>query len=133
MKFPDSTQLEIIRNSGFATIVSKQIHDLGEEMELKSNLKGDDLYIYLTGELDEHSVSSVREKADRMIDDHAGLSRAVFNLAGVKFMDSTGIGFLIGRYKKLKKYGMGMYLENPNTGADKILELSGIYTLMPKI
>ncbi len=102
-------------------------------MELKSNLKGDDLYIYLTGELDEHSVSSVREKADRMIDDNAGLSRAVFNLAGVKFMDSTGIGFLIGRYKKLKKYGMGMYLENPNTGADKILELSGIYTLMPKI
>ena len=102
-------------------------------MELKSNLKGDDLYIYLSGELDEHSVSSVREKADRMIDDNAGLSRAVFNLAGVKFMDSTGIGFLIGRYKKLKKYGMGMYLENPNVGADTILELSGIYTLMPKI
>ena len=102
-------------------------------MELKSNLKGDDLYIYLTGELDEHSVSAVRQKADRMIDDNAGLSRAVFNLAGVKFMDSTGIGFLIGRYKKLKKYGMGMYLENPNTGADKILELSGIYALMPKI
>ncbi len=77
-------------------------------MELKSNLKGDDLYIYLSGELDEHSVSSVREAADRMIDNNAGLSRAVFNLAGVKFMDSTGIGFLIGRYKKLKKYGMGM-------------------------
>ena len=102
-------------------------------MELKSNLKGEDLYIYLSGELDEHSVSSVREAADRMIDNNAGLSRAVFNLAGVKFMDSTGIGFLIGRYKKLKKYGMGMYLENPNVGADKILELSGIYTLMPKI
>ncbi len=78
-------------------------------------------------------MSSVREAADRMIDNNAGLSRAVFNLAGVKFMDSTGIGFLIGRYKKLKKYGMGMYLENPNVGADKILELSGIYTLMPKI
>ena len=102
-------------------------------MELKGNIKGDDLYLYLTGELDEHSVSSLREAADRMIDDNAGRSRAVFNLAGVKFMDSTGIGFLIGRYKKLKKYGMDMYLENPNTGADKILELSGIYTLMPKI
>ena len=102
-------------------------------MELKGNVKGDDLYIYLMGELDEHSVSSVREKADRIIDDNAGLARAVFNLAGIKFMDSTGIGFLIGRYKKLQKYGMGMYLENPNTGADKILELSGIYKLMPKI
>ena len=102
-------------------------------MELKSNLKGDDLYIYLAGELDEHTVASVRTAADRMIDENAGRSRAVFNLAGVKFMDSTGIGFLIGRYKKLKKYGMDMYLENPNTGADKILELSGIYALMPKI
>jgi len=102
-------------------------------MELKSSRRGDDLYIYLTGELDEHSVASVREDADRMIDDNAGLSRAIFNLAGVKFMDSTGIGFLIGRYKKLQKYGMDMCLENPNTGADKILELSGIYSLMPKI
>ena len=102
-------------------------------MELKSNVKGDNLYLYLAGELDEHTVSTVRESADRMIDDNAGCARAVFNLAGVKFMDSTGIGFLIGRYKKLKKYGMDMYLENPNVGADKILELSGIYKIMPKI
>ncbi len=133
MKYIFSTELEKLRNLRFDTIVLIQIHDGGEALELKSNLKGDDLYIYLSGELDEHSVSSVREAADRMIDNNAGLSRAVFNLAGVKFMDSTGIGFLIGRYKKLKKYGMGMYLENPNVGADKILELSGIYTLMPKI
>ena len=102
-------------------------------MEMQGLRKGDNLYIYLSGELDEHSVGEVRERADRMIDENAGLSRAVFNLAGVRFMDSTGIGFLIGRYKKLKKYGMGMYLENPDTGADKILSLSGVYTLMPKI
>ncbi len=102
-------------------------------MELQGSRKGDNLYLFLSGELDEHSVSAVRERADRLIDENAGLSRAVFNLAGVKFMDSTGIGFLIGRYKKLKKYGMGMYLENPDPCADKILELSGVYTLMPKI
>ena len=48
-------------------------------------------------------------------------------------MDSTGIGFLNGRYKRLQKNGMGMYLENPNAGADKILALSGVYSLMPKI
>ena len=55
------------------------------------------------------------------------------SVAGMTFMDSSGIGFLIGRYKKLRRYGMGMYLENPNAGADKILELSGVYSLMPKI
>ena len=102
-------------------------------MELKMNRRGDDLYVYMMGELDEHSVSKVREEADSAIDDNAGLSRAIFNLAGVKFMDSTGIGFLIGRYKRLQKYGMDMCLENPNANADKILELSGIYSLMPKI
>ena len=95
--------------------------------------KGDSLYIYLSGELDEHSVAAARTEADRCIDQGAGLSRAVFNLAGVKFMDSTGIGFLIGRYKRLKRYGMGMYLENPNAGADKILEMSGLYSIIPKV
>lgn len=102
-------------------------------MKIQENRNGENLYIYLTGELDEHSVCAVREQTDKLIDENAGLSRAVFNLAGVKFMDSTGIGFLIGRYKKLQKYGMTMYLENPNAGADKILSLSGVYSLMPKL
>lgn len=102
-------------------------------MKLQGSRKGDNLYIYLSGELDEHSVAALRESADKLIDENAGLSRAVFNLAGLRFMDSTGIGFLIGRYKKLKKYGMGMYLENPEESADKILSLSGLYSLMPKI
>lgn len=102
-------------------------------MKLQGSRRGDNLYIYLTGELDEHSVAALRENADRLIDENAGLSRAIFNLAGLRFMDSTGIGFLIGRYKKLKKYGMQMYLEDPETNADKILSLSGLYSLMPKI
>ncbi len=102
-------------------------------MDLKWTRTGENLYVYLTGELDEHSVAAVRAETDRIIDDNAGLSRAVFNLAGLRFMDSTGIGFLIGRYKRLKKYGMSMYLENPETSADKILSLSGLYSLMPKI
>ena len=87
-------------------------------MNMQSRRTGESLYIYLDGELDEHSVAQVRERADRLIDENAGASRAVFNLAAVRFMDSTGIGFLIGRYKKLRKYGMVMALESPNAGAD---------------
>ncbi len=102
-------------------------------MKIQSCRRGNDLYLYLSGELDEHCVCELREMADRIIDESAGLSRAIFNLAGVRFMDSTGIGFLMGRYKRLKRYGMSMYLENPDTGADKILSLSGIYSLMPKV
>lgn len=102
-------------------------------MKLQSCSRGDNLYFYLSGELDECSVSALRSETDRLIDEHAGCSRAVFNLAGVKFMDSTGIGFLIGRYNKLHGYGIRMALESPDRNADKILLLSGVYSLIPKI
>lgn len=102
-------------------------------MKLQASRRGDNLYIYLSGELDEHSAPALRAGTDKLIDENAGLSRAVFNLAGLRFMDSAGIGFLIGRYKKLKKYGMGMYLENPEESADKVLSVSGLYSLIPKI
>ena len=47
-------------------------------------------------------------------------------------MDSTGIGFLIGRYKKAARISVPLYIEKPNFSADKILNLSGIYSLIPK-
>lgn len=102
-------------------------------MKLQCRAQGEDLYLYLSGELDEASVAALRNEADRAIDEHAGLSRAIFDLTGVRFMDSTGIGFLMGRYKRLRRYGMRMCLENPDRGADKVLELSGVYRLIPKI
>ena len=102
-------------------------------MDITVKRTSDTLYIYLGGELDEHNARAARERADSEIDAHAGVGRVVIDLAGVRFMDSSAIGFLIGRYKKLQKYGMGMYLENPNAGADKVLTLSGVYSLMPKI
>jgi len=101
-------------------------------MNIKSCRRGDDLCIYLSGELDEHAVSRIRAETDRVIDGGAGMKRAIFNLAGVKFMDFTGIGYLIGRYKRLTRYGMEMYLENPDANADKILSVSGVYSLIPK-
>ena len=48
-------------------------------------------------------------------------------------MDSTGIGFLIGRYKKASRLGISVFLQNPDFAADKILNISGIYSLIPKI
>lgn len=102
-------------------------------MKMQSRRAGDSLYIYLDGELDEHNAAAVRGEADRLLEANTGASNAIFNLAAVRFMDSTGIGFLIGRYNKLKKFGMGMYLENPNPSADKVLALSGVYAIMPKI
>ncbi len=102
-------------------------------MHIQSLKRDGELILYLEGELDEHSVLSLRTKTDALIDESAGVTRAIFNLAGVRFMDSTGIGYLMGRYKKLSRYGIRMAVEAPNQGADKILLMSGIYSLVPKI
>ena len=93
----------------------------------------DTLYIYLSGELDEYSAPEARRRADEEIDRRAGVGRVVIDLAEVRFMDSTAIGFLIGRYKKLKRYSTPLFVRGASVAADKVLSVSGIYTLIPKI
>ncbi len=102
-------------------------------MTVNAKFTGNTLYIFLCGELDEYNARSVREQTDALLDRYAACERAVFDLSGVKFMDSAGIGFLIGRYKKLKKSAAAMYLQAPDFAADKILSVSGIYTIIPKL
>ena len=60
------------------------------------------------------------------------IKRVVFDLSGLKFMDSTGIGMLIGRYKKLKQFDISVYITGANVAIEKILQLCGLYTIMPK-
>ena len=102
-------------------------------MQIRVQRKGNILYIELHGEIDQHNALHARQTADRYVDDYAMQSdRAVFDLQNVSFMDSTGIGFLIGRYKKLLRYGIPVYVTNPSAATDRILQMSGVYTLMPK-
>jgi stage II sporulation protein AA (anti-sigma F factor antagonist) len=82
--------------------------------------------------MDECSAQTARAKCDSLIEENASAQKIVINLSGVAFMDSTGIGFLIGRYKKASKLSVPLYIQNPDFAADKILNLSGIYSLIPK-
>lgn len=102
-------------------------------MQISVQYQNNVLYLRLRGELDEHNALSARREADRIAEGYVGSESAVLDLGEVSFMDSTGIGFLIGRYKKFQRLGMATYLTNPTQNADKILAMSGVYTLMPKI
>ena len=102
-------------------------------MKVDGKISGGSLYIFLSGELDEYNAALVRGEADELIERNLACNRVVFDLSGVRFMDSTGIGFLIGRYKKLKRSSTPMYIQSPDLAADKILSMSGIYSLIPKL
>ncbi len=102
-------------------------------MHINYSVEDDNLYFYLIGELDQHYSKGVKEYLDRILDDVKGYNNVIFNLSDLTFMDSTGIGVMLGRYKKIKKIGAKCYIENPTLNVEKVLELSGIYEVINKI
>ncbi len=101
-------------------------------MEIKHKFINGTLLVSLHGELDETAADNARSFLDLLIDKKAP-KRVVFELEGLSFMDSTGIGVLLGRYKRCKAAGVSVMISSPRQNIDKLLNLSGIYTIMPKI
>ena len=101
-------------------------------MDIECKIDTNKAYIYFIGELDEFSSQSTRVKIDKIIDKLSQGKIVLFDFSMTTFMDSTGIGVLLGRYKKLKKLGVRAYIANPSFQIDKILQISGIYDVMPK-
>ncbi len=101
-------------------------------MELYVEYEGSTLIFRLVGELDEHSAEFVRRKLDNAMSD-GNYSAIVFDLARLSFMDSTGIGVIIGRYKTARKLNKNVYVKNPSATVDKIFKMSGLYEIITKI
>lgn len=90
------------------------------------------LTVVLSGELDHHCAAKIREQLDRELEDER-ISRIIFDFDGVTFMDSSGIGMLMGRYKTVKGRGGSVQCKNVSSRVDKILEMAGLYKIMQKI
>jgi len=77
-------------------------------------------------------ASSARETLDTLID-APNIKKVMLDMGELSFMDSTGIGVLLGRFKKLKAKDVPLMIANPSKAVDKLLNLSGIYSYMPKV
>ena len=93
---------------------------------------GDDLYVYLYGEFDDSVAKTIRENIDMLIDSFV-FSRLVIDMRDVSFMDSTGIGVILGRYKKLRSLGRKLSVKNVNFQVDKVFFMCGIYDIVSKL
>ncbi len=83
------------------------------------------LYAKIIGELDHHCAAEIKEQIDNKVISE-GISTLVFDLTALTFMDSSGIGVIIGRYKLMKSLGGQVYIVSSNKAVDKLLFLSGI-------
>ncbi|MBQ9746157.1 MAG: anti-sigma factor antagonist [Clostridia bacterium] len=93
-----------------------------ENLEL--SLQGDILTAKLKSEIDHHSATAVRDRIDDML--YRELPRAlVFELSEVNFMDSSGLGLILGRYTKARELGTEVVIKNPSKRTEKIFRMAG--------
>lgn len=98
-------------------------------MFLKFNKINDKLVVTLVGELDHHSAEEVRVKIDDRIE-RDNIKKVIMDFKEVTFMDSSGIGVVIGRLKKVQNRGGKVCITNVNKRVDKVFTLSGLYKII---
>lgn len=87
------------------------------------------LIIRISEDLDHHLAENIREDIDVMIE-KKGLKHIVFDFDGMKFMDSAGIGLIMGRYKKVYMSGGSVDIIGIGPSIDRILRISGLYKIV---
>ena len=99
-------------------------------MKLIHDMKGGLLTVRLEGELDHHSAADCRTTLDEILGDNPEIRQLRVNLCGLKFMDSSGIGVLIGRYKVIRERKGVMTLYGMNPAVGRIVEMAGLKKIM---
>ena len=94
--------------------------------------KKNTLTVRLSGELDHSVAAAIRAELDELILDPR-IRRLVFDLNELEFMDSSGIGLIIGRYKLMSRRGGSVAVSCPGGSVDKIFEMSGLYQLVERL
>lgn len=98
-------------------------------MRLSTEILDDNLIITLEGELDHHSSKEIRKKIDSEYYNN-NLKNMVLDLGNLNFMDSSGIGLIMGRYKNCKEQYGKLSIVNINPKVERILEMSGLMEIV---
>lgn len=97
-------------------------------VKIRSDRERGRLYAFLSGEIDHHSAALVRADIDLNIT----LSKPTalyLDFSEVTFMDSSGIGLVMGRYKKMQEIGGRTFIQNPPNIIKRVMLLSGVNKL----
>ena len=91
---------------------------------------GNALLVKITGEIDHHSAVLVRTGIDEQLIKEQP-SEVLLDLSGVDFMDSSGLGLIMGRYALVKQYGGMLSILDPSPAVVKIIKLAGLESRIP--
>lgn len=96
---------------------------------MKYEVQENCLTIYLPGDLDHHNAEEIKREADRLIE-RGHIRYVIFDFKETEFCDSSGIGVIMGRYKKVCMFGGEVWAAHTNERIKKILKMSGATKIM---
>ncbi len=91
--------------------------------------KDDVMAAFIKGDIDHHTVPEIRESIDDAILSKEGLSLLVLDFGDVSFMDSSGVGLVMGRYRIASARGITLRVDNLSERDFKVMKMSGIEKL----
>ena len=94
-------------------------------MEEMYAVKDNCLFVMMPKEMDHHKVDAIRMKIDEYLLDHRA-QNVIFDFENTRFMDSSGIGLIVGRYKKVSCFGGKIVAIHVNARIQKIILMSGL-------
>lgn len=98
-------------------------------MEVIIETAGNVAVAQLSGELDHHSAAEVREQIDKTME-RSSAKHLILDFGGVTFMDSSGIGVVFGRYKKIKDAGGKVVIIGCIEPIRNILNMAGVFSIV---
>lgn len=98
-------------------------------LNIDLEVKNDVLCIRLEGELDHHTAEDLRNLATNAIEKHQ-IRHILLNLEHLSFMDSSGLGVILGRYKQIKQLHGEMVVCAISPAIERLFDMSGLFKIM---
>lgn len=99
---------------------------------METRLDGGTLSVTIGGELDLYTAAEVADRIDRALDDKA-VRRLDLDLGAVSFIDSSGLGVIFGRYKKMRHRGGQMQITRVSPVAHRVLQMAFVDRIIPVV
>ena len=99
------------------------------ETQLRTYEEGGAQVVEICGEVELHSAARVREELRRACEEKN--ARCIVDMSGVPFIDSTGVGVLVGALKLARQQGGSFAIANPQSRVRRVFEITGLMDALP--
>jgi anti-sigma B factor antagonist len=98
------------------------------DFDVTAVIDGASATVVIRGELDVYTAPTLRSRLQELFD--AGITHLILDLAELGFIDSSGLGVIVGALKRVKEHEGNLVLRSPSRSTSKVLEITGLSRIL---